>query len=60
MVESAILTRGWWKKCCMLPVADHMPWATLGVPFGRIANVMTNSYGDVHMNTPSWAHTYVL
>ena len=44
----------------MLAVAETMLWATLGVLFSRTVNVMTKSYGDVHMNAPSWARTYIL
>ena len=36
----------------MLALADHKPWATLGVFFGRIVSNMTKSHGDVHMNAP--------
>ena len=36
-----------------------MPWATLSVLFGRKLNVMTNFHGDVCMNAPLWACTYV-
>ena len=43
----------------MLAVADHMPWVTLGVLFGRIINIMIKSHGDVHMNAPSQACTYI-
>ena len=57
MVESAMLTRGWYKKCCMLAEVDRMPWARLGVVFGRIVNVMTELHGDIHMNAPPWAYT---
>ena len=39
-VESALLTRGWQKKCCMLAVADHIPWATLSVLLGSNVTVI--------------------
>ena len=54
-----MLSKGWEKKCCVLAVVDHMPQATLDVPFGSIVNDMTQLHGDVHMNAPSQARTYV-
>ena len=42
MVESAMLTRGWQKKCCVLAVADCMPWATFSALLGRNINVVSN------------------
>ena len=43
MVKSALLTKLGKKNCCMLAVADHMLWVTLGVLFGRDISV-TNCY----------------
>ena len=43
----------------MLAMVDHTPWATLGVLFGRIVDVMTKLHGDIRMNAPLQAHTYV-
>ena len=43
----------------MLVVADRMLWAILGILFGRIVHVMTKLHGDVSMNAPSWARTYI-
>ena len=40
IVESALLTRGWYKECCMLVVVDHMPWATLRVLLGSTVTVL--------------------
>ena len=42
MVESALLTRAWQKKCCILAVADCMSWATLSVLLGSNVTVMNN------------------
>ena len=36
-----------------------MSWATLSIMLGRIVNIMTKLHGDVRMNAPSWACTYV-
>ena len=36
-----------------------MPWATLSVLIGRDVNVMIVLHGDIHMNAPLRAHTYV-
>ena len=41
----------------MLAVADHTPWAILGVLIGRYINVMTELHGDICMNAPTWART---
>ena len=54
-----MLTRGWWKNCYMLAVVDHIPWATLSVLFGRDVDAMTKLHGNIHMNAPSWAGTYI-
>ena len=43
----------------MLAVVDCMLWATLGVLIGRYVNVMIELHGEVYMNAPMWAHTYV-
>ena len=59
MVESAILTRGWQKKCCIVAVADRTPWATINALFGRDVDIMTKLHWNICMNAPSWAHTYV-
>ena len=34
MVKLALLTRGWYKKCCMPEVLDCMLWAMLSVLLG--------------------------
>ena len=47
------------EKYCMLAVADHMPWATLSVLISRYVNTITGLHGDVRMNAPMWARTYV-
>ena len=43
----------------MLAVADHTPWATLSVLFGRDVDIMTKLHGDVHINAPLQAYIYV-
>ena len=42
----------------MLPVADHMPWAILGVLLGRDVINIKKWHSDARMNTPLQAHTY--
>ena len=59
MVALAMLTRGWYKKCCMLAVLEHMPWAILSVLLGRDVNILIKLHGDIHINAPLWARTYV-
>ena len=44
----------------MLEVVDHTLWATLGVLLGRNAAVYKEPHGEVHMNAPLWAYTYIL
>ena len=43
----------------MLAVVDRTPWTTLSVLIGRDVDVITKLHGDVHMNAPLWARTYV-
>ena len=43
----------------MLAVADHTPWATLSVLFGRDVHVMIELHADIRMNATSRAHIYV-
>ena len=59
MVESAMLTKGLVEKCCMLAVVDHTPWETLSVLIGRDVNIMMRLHGDVRMNAPLRACTYI-
>ena len=58
-VELTQLTKGWSQKRCMLAMVYHTPWVTLVVLLGTDVIVMKKLLGDIHMNTPSQAYTYV-
>ena len=43
----------------MLAMVDCTLWAKLSVLFGKDVKIMTNLNGDICMNAPSWACTYI-
>ena len=43
----------------MPAVVDHVPWETLGILLGRDVIFIKKPLGDVCINAPLWAYTYI-